>query len=201
MDSNLLNKLERQLHFLAEIDKAKQVVRNTLLLDKSRQENDAEHSWHMAVAAFVLWEYANFEDMDMVRVFKMILLHDIVEIDAGDVFAYSIVDPELRAKEERKAAERIFGLLPEDQRKLFYDLWIEYDERKTNESKFANALDRFMPIYHNYRTDGTQWKRFNVTKEQVLIKNRHVQEGSKILWEYIEKIVEESVEQGYLKNS
>ena len=82
MDSNLLNKLERQLHFLAEIDKAKQVVRNTLLLDKSRQENDAEHSWHMAVAAFVLWEYANFEDMDMVRVFKMILLHDIVEIDA-----------------------------------------------------------------------------------------------------------------------
>jgi putative hydrolase of HD superfamily len=146
MDSNLLNKLERQLHFLAEIDKAKQVVRNTLLLDKSRQENDAEHSWHMAVAAFVLWEYANFEDMDMVRVFKMILLHDIVEIDAGDVFAYSIVDPELRAKEERKAAERIFGLLPEDQRKLFYDLWIEYDERKTNESKFANALDRCLHI-------------------------------------------------------
>lgn len=195
-----LEKLHKQLNFLIEIDKAKQVFRNTVLMDASRKENDAEHSWHMAVAAFVLREYADFEEPDMEKVFKMILLHDLTEIDAGDVFAYAVVDKKKRAEDEKKAAERIFGLLPEEQKDEFKALWIEFDERKTNESKFANALDRFMPILHNYRTKGLQWKRLNVTKEQVLTRNRNIEEGSKALWEYIQFIVQDAVEKGYLKD-
>ncbi|HBN85141.1 MAG TPA: hydrolase [Clostridiales bacterium] len=167
-------------------------------MDQSRRENDAEHSWHMAVAALVLSEYTDFDELDITKVFQMVVLHDIVEIDAGDVFAYAKVDPKLRAEQERNAAERIFGLLPSDQKKQFIALWIEFDERRSNESKYANALDRFMPIYHNYMTEGLQWKRLNVTKEQVLTKNAHIQEGSKLLWEYIKMIVQEAVENGYL---
>lgn len=198
MDAENLRRLESQLCFLTEIDQVKQVMRNTILMDQSRRENDAEHSWHMAVAAIVLAEYTDFDLLDMTKVFQMVLLHDIVEIDAGDVFAYATIDPILRAEQERNAAERIFGLLPPDQMKQFKALWIEFDERKTNESKYANALDRFMPIYHNYKTEGVQWKRFKVTKKQVLTRNAHIEEGSAVLWAYINRIVQEAVAKGYL---
>jgi len=193
------NKLDRQVDFILEIDKAKQILRNTILIDASRKENDAEHSWHMAVAAMALVEYADSKSLDMLKVFKMILLHDVVEIDAGDVFAYGNVDWQAKAEKERKAAERIFGLLPENQAKEFMSIWNEYENCETEESRFAQAMDSFMPILHNYKTKGLQWQRLGVTSDKVLLKNRRIEKGSKVLWEYIQKIVKDAVEKGYLK--
>ena len=193
------DKLSRQLDFIIEIDKAKQILRNTILMDASRKENDAEHSWHMAVCAMALVEYSNCEVIDMLKVFKMILLHDIVEIDSGDVFAYGNVDWQQKAEKERKAAKRIFGLLPDEQANEFMCIWNEYEGCETEESKFAQAMDSFMPILHNYKTKGLQWQRLNVTSDKVLSKNRRIEKGSKILWEYIQMIVKDAVEKGYLK--
>lgn len=193
-----LDKLNKQIDFIIEIDKAKQILRNTILMDASRKENDAEHSWHMAVGAMSLVEYSNFEVIDMLKVFKMILLHDVVEIDAGDVFAYGDVDWQQKADKEKKAAERIFGLLPEEQAKEFISIWNEYEDCDTKEAKFAHAMDSFMPILHNYKTKGLQWQRLNVTSDKVLSRNRRIEKGSKVLWEYIQMIVKDAVEKGYL---
>lgn len=192
-------KLSRQLDFLVEIDKAKQILRNTILMDASRKENDAEHSWHMAVGAMTLVEYSNYQGIDMLKVFKMILLHDIVEIDAGDVFAYGNADWKEKAEKEKKAAKRIFGLLSEERANEFMAIWNEYEARETEESKFAQAMDSFMPILHNYKTKGLQWQRLNVTSDKVLSRNQRIEKGSKILWEYIEIIVKDAVEKGCLK--
>ena len=192
-------RFNRQLDFLIEIDKAKQVYRNTILMDASRTETDAEHSWHMAIAAMLLREYSDDKEMDLCKVFKMALIHDIVEIDAGDVFAYSNVDYSLKARKERKAAERIFGLLPEEQSREFLSLWNEYEEASTKEAKFAQAMDCFMPLLHNYITEGRQWRKFNVTSDKVLSRNSKIEKSSKVLWNYIKDIVEDSVKKGYLK--
>lgn len=191
-------KLENQVNFLVEVDKVKQVLRNTILMDKSRKENDAEHTWHMALAAITLQEYSNDPNVDILKVVKMALIHDIVEIDAGDISVYSIVDKEAKALRERKAAERIFGLLPYEQSNYFFDLWNEFEEGVSSESRFAQALDSFMPILHNYRTQGMQWRALNVTSEMVLSRNKRIQYGSNKLWNYIESIVEDAVDKGYL---
>ncbi len=194
-----IERFARQLDFIVEVDKVKQILRNTILMDSSRKENDAEHSWHMAVAAMVLSEYINEVDLDKCKVMKMALIHDMVEIDAGDVFAYGNVNWNEKADKEKRAAERIFGLLPEEQKVEFLSIWNEYEDAKTSEAKFAQALDSFMPILHNYRTKGLQWQRLNVTREKVLSRNRRIERGSKQLWEYIVSIVNDAVEKGYLK--
>jgi len=194
-----LERFEKQIDFIVEIDKAKKILRNTILMDASRKENDAEHSWHMAVGAMILSEYANDKDLNMLKVLKMILLHDIVEIDAGDTFVYANVDWEEKAEEEKRAAQRIFGLLPNDQADEYRDIWNEFERRETSEAKFAHAMDRFMPILHNYKTNGLQWKRLGVSKEQVLTRNRKIEDGSSIMWSYIESMVDDAVKKDYLK--
>ena len=192
-------RLTRQLDFIAEIDKVKSIVRNTLLMDASRQETDAEHSWHMAVAALVLQEYLDETDVDRGKVLTMALIHDIVEIDAGDVSVYEPAGRKEQAEKEQLAAERIFGLLPEEQGREFLNIWNEFEKGMTPEAKFARALDGFVPIYHNYKTRGVQWRRMNVTRENVLAKNRKIEQASKRLWAYIVTITNDAVEKGWLK--
>ncbi|WP_199613862.1 HD domain-containing protein [Paenibacillus alkalitolerans] len=194
-----IERFNKQIEFIVEIDKVKQILRNTILMDASRKENDAEHTWHMAVGAMILSEYANESNLDMLKVFKMILLHDIVEIDAGDTFAYGNVNWQETAEKEKKAAERIFGILPNDQANQLKEIWNEYEEAETPEAKFAQAMDSFMPILHNYRTSGLQWKKLGVTREKVLSRNRRIENGSTILWSYIENIVNDAVEKGFLE--
>lgn len=193
------DRFNKQLGFLTEIDKLKQIFRNTILMDDSRRENDAEHTWHMAVCAMLFIEYANVKDLDMLKVLKMIMIHDVVEIDAGDTFAYDAIGQMDKAEREQKAANRIFGLLPDDQREEFMELWNEFEEYETPESKYAILVDTFMPIYHNYKTKGLQWQRLKVTSDKVLTRNSHIQHGSEEIWEYIQSIVKDAVEKGYLK--
>ena len=187
-----------QLQFLREIDQVKSVFRNTILLDQSRRENDAEHSWHMAVCAMLLLEYANDKNIDMGRTLKMILLHDVIEIYSGDTFAYDPAGIETQDERERLAADRLFSLLPADQNDEFRSIWDEFEERSTSEAKFAHSVDRFMPIYHNYMTQGLRWREMGVTKTKVLTRNQTIRDGSEEIWSYVCEIVNESVEKGYL---
>jgi putative hydrolase of HD superfamily len=159
--------LEKQIGFLLEIDKLKSVVRRTRLLDNSRYENDAEHSWHLAVMAMILAPYANDANLDVFKVLKMVLVHDLVEIDAGDTYLY---DDHLKADKTRKealAAERIFGLLPSPQKEELYSLWREFEEKQTPAACFATSLDRLQPLLHNYHTDGYAWKKHGIVSGQV----------------------------------
>lgn len=194
-----IEKFNRQMEFLVEMDKMKLIFRNTILMDASRKENDAEHTWHMAVGAMLLSEYANEKNLDMLRVFKMILLHDVVEIDAGDTFIYGNVAHQEKAAKEKKAAERIFGMLQFDQATEFLGIWNEYEDGITEESKYAQAMDSFMPVLHNYTTKGLQWQRLGVTSDKVLARNRRIEKGSEVLWKYIEGIVNDAVSMGFLK--
>ncbi|HHU51159.1 MAG TPA: HD domain-containing protein [Firmicutes bacterium] len=192
-------RLGKQLRFIAEIDQAKSIYRQTLLLNGSRQENDAEHSWHLAVMAALLYEYTDDPDLDVEKTIKMALLHDIVEIDAGDTFCY---DPERgtdKAEREAKAAERIYNLLPMDQARQFRGLWQEFEERRTAEARFAAALDRLQPIIHNYRTNGHSWRKHNIRKEQVMERIAPIADSSRVLWEYAKHLVEEAVKKGLLQ--
>ena len=192
-----LERLKKQLLFIQEIDKVKLILRQTVILDGSRRENDAEHSWHLATMALIFQEYAA-EPVDLVRVIKMVLIHDLVEIDAGDTFAYDEVGAQDKEERERKAADRIFYLLPKDQAIEVDRLWTEFEERQTAESRFAAALDRFQPLMHNFLTEGRAWKKHSIRKSQVVDRNRHIAEGSPQIWEYAKSIIDESVEKGYL---
>ena len=167
----------KQIEFIKEIDKLKQIYRQSYILGKNRKENDAEHSWHIALMAILLQEHSN-QDINIIKTIKMLLIHDLVEIDAGDTYAYDEKGNEEKFEREQIAAERIFGLLPEDQRQEFLDLWLEFEERKTNEAKFAASLDRFQPIILNYFTDGKAWIEHDIKKEQVIKRNQHTNEGS-----------------------
>ena len=158
---------QQQIDFLVEIDKLKKVLRQTWLLDQSRYENDAEHSWHIAMAAMLFLEYADDPQVDLLRVIKMLLVHDLVEIDAGDTYAYDEKACLDQPEREQKAAERIFGLLPPDQSAEFRGLWEEFEARQTPEARYAAALDRFQPLLHNYRTGGRAWLDHAVTSDRV----------------------------------
>jgi putative hydrolase of HD superfamily len=193
------DRFKKQLDFIIEIDKVKQVLRNTVLMDASRRENDAEHMWHMAVGAMVLSEYSDSKELNMLKVFKIIMLHDVVEIYAGDTFAYDDQGYLDKAEREGKAADKIFGMLPEDQGIEFRSLWDEFEEGITPEAKFAGAMDHFMPILHNYSTQGLQWQRMGISSDRVLTKNKNIEKGSKFLWDYIKCIVADGVKKGYLK--
>jgi len=191
-------RFQRQLEFLFEIDKVKSIVRKTMLFDGSRRENDAEHSWHLALMAIVLKEYAN-EEINLGRVVKMVLMHDLVEIDAGDVFVYAPTRSEQSAKEEA-AAQRIFGILPSDQQQEYLEIWREFERKETIESKFANALDRIEPLLQNYKNRGQSWIENGIPIQSVLARNQPIEGGSKFLWERISEILEECIALGYLKH-
>ena len=179
-------------------DKLKQVLRQTWHLDESRRENDAEHSWHLAVMAMLLLEHAKEPGLDLLRVLKMVLVHDIVEIDAGDTFAYDEVGALDKDEREQAAARRIFNILPEDQAAELRALWDEFEARQTAEARYAAALDRLQPLLHNYHTRGKAWRQHGVTSAQVLARNCHVAEGSPALWEFAEGLIRDAVAKGYL---
>ncbi len=192
-------RLEQQLDFIREIDKEKWIGRQSYLTDGKRKENDAEHAWHMAVMAILLSEYAN-EEIDVLRTVEMLLIHDIVEIDAGDTYAYDEEGKKTQAKRERKAADRIFGLLPKDQCEQFRELWEEFEARETKEAKFARTMDNFQPMMLNDATDGKAWTEHGVRLEQTLKRNERSKEGSRILWDYAyEHFLLKNAEKGHLK--
>jgi 5'-deoxynucleotidase YfbR-like HD superfamily hydrolase len=194
-------RFDRQIGFLREIDQLKQVFRQTWLLDGSRKENDAEHSWHLGVAAMLLAEYAEEPGLDLLTVMKMVLVHDLVEIDAGDTFAYDDEGGKTKAAREQAAADRIFGLLPDDQAAEFRALWDQFEARATPNARFAASLDRLMPLMHNYFTQGKAWREHGVRAEEVLKRNQHVAEGSKPLWEFARSLIQDAVARGYLAES
>lgn len=191
------SRLQHQIAFLMEIDKLKQVFRQTYLLDESRRENDAEHSWHFAMFALILSEYAP-HPVDLLKVMKMALIHDIVEIDAGDTFLYDVAGNKDKAEREEKAAERIFGLLPDDQRADIRALWEEFEEKKTPEARFAGAVDRLHPFLHNIYTDGRTWREHGISAKQVLNRNRPIEDGAPDLWDMAQQLIEEAVMKGHV---
>ena len=193
-----MNRLAQQLSFILEIDKLKTVVRQSLLIDTSRRENSAEHSWHLAMMATVLTEYAK-EPVNVLHTIKMLLVHDIVEVDAGDTFAYDTAGYVDKDDREQKAAERIFGLLPEEQGRELRELWEEFEARETPESKYANALDRLQPLLHNSKTQGGTWRIHNVTKDKVLKRMEPIKIGMPEIYPMVEKIIEEACAVGWIK--
>ncbi len=191
-------RLERQIEFIVEIDKLKKVCRQTVLMDGSRHENDAEHSWHLAVMAMLLSEYAVDKGINVSKVIKMVLIHDIIEIDAGDTFCYDEKAHEDKQEREQRAAERLFDILPPDQTQEFMGLWEEFEERKTIEARFAAALDRLQPLLHNYHTNGHSWQKHNITSDRVIERNGAIEEASNVLWNYAKELIDKAVDKGFL---
>ena len=192
-------RLKKQMDFLLESDKLKFITRQTYLSDGKRKENDGEHSWHLALMAVLLSEYSN-EKIDLVKVITMVLIHDMVEIDAGDTYAYDAVGNQSKREREVKAADRIFNILPQDQAEKFRQLWEEFEAYETPEAKFAHVCDNVQPLMLNDATDGLAWREHDVKKSQVLQRNRRTGEGSQVLMEYINRILDKNVESGNLKN-
>ncbi|MBN2282968.1 MAG: HD domain-containing protein [Deltaproteobacteria bacterium] len=192
------SRLEQQVRFSIEIDKLKGVDRQTLLTDGSRRENSVEHSWHIAVMASLLREYSRSPDLDVERVVRMVLIHDIVEIDAGDTYCYDEKTGRDRPERERKAADRIFALLPPDQEREFRGLWEEFEEGRTAESQFAAALDRLQPVIHNYCTGGRMWRENSITRPQVMNRISPVKEAAPLLWEFVSTLIDDAVAKGFL---
>lgn len=194
----MTERLEQQISFLCEIDKLKNVIRRTYLLDESRLENTAEHSWHVALAVLLLAEYAS-QKINVAHVCKMMLIHDVIEIDAGDTFLYDEAGNEDKAEREQQAADRLFHLLPPDQAVDLRALWDEFEARQTPESQFARGLDRLMPLMHNYYTKGSTWRKHGVTSDMVLKQNSIIKDASAELWDFALFIMKDAVEKGYLK--
>ena len=196
LDTAFDKRMEKQLQFIVETDKIKNIMRKSKLFDGSRFENDAEHSWTVCMMALLLKEYADFP-VNIERTLTMLLIHDIVEIDAGDTFLYSRERDDAHNREQL-AAERIFGLLEEDQKNRLLAAWTEFEERKTNEAKFAAVFDRLEPMLQNYMTQGYAWKKNNITYQMIIEKNRHIAEASEKIWEFTLKLLDKAVEKGYL---
>ncbi|NMA67235.1 MAG: HD domain-containing protein [Clostridiaceae bacterium] len=192
-------RLKKQIEFICETDKLKNIFRRSKIHDGSRRENDAEHSWHLALMAMLLFEYSKDPDIDLLKVMKMCIIHDIIEIDAGDTFCYDMKANLDKVEREQKAADRIFSILPEDQSKELRALWEEFDAMQTPEAKFAASLDRVQPVLLNYLNKGGTWQEHGITKEQVINRNKHIKNGAPELWDFISKLIEESIEKGYLK--
>jgi putative hydrolase of HD superfamily len=190
--------LLNQIAFIKEIDKVKYIQRKTKLFNSDRNENDAEHSWHLALMAIVLAEHSD-EPIDVLKVVKMVLIHDIVEIDAGDTFIYDSQKNHSNTDEERLAANRIFGLLPKKQAEELIAIWEEFEAGETNEAKFAKAMDRLEPLLQNTSNNGGTWTEFGVNYNKVYEKKSVIKEGSERLWNYAEGLINESVEKGILK--
>lgn len=193
-----MNNLLKQIEFIKEIDKVKYIQRKTRLFYSDRHENDAEHSWHLALMAIVLSEHAN-GSLDLFKVVKMVLIHDIVEIDAGDTFIYDTRKNHENTDEERLAAKRIFGLLPEKQAQELLVLWDEFEEGITAEAQFARAMDRLEPLLQNTSNEGGTWREFDVSYENVYAKKSVIKKGSDAIWDYAKGLLDQSVATGILK--
>jgi putative hydrolases of HD superfamily len=189
--------LLKQVAFIKEIDKLKYIQRKTKLFNSNRHENDAEHSWHLAMMTIVLTEHSD-KPMDVLKVLKMVLIHDIVEIDAGDTFIYDSTKNHTNTDEELIAAKRIFGILPIEQAEEFIAVWEEFEEGITDEAKFAKTMDRFEPLLQNTSNNGGTWAEFNVPYQKVYDKKKAIKNGSIAIWDYAENLINESVDKGIL---
>lgn len=194
-----MDRLEKQIKFITEVDKLKSIIRQNYLADGSRKEDDADHSWHLALMCTVLAEYAN-EKIDLLKTMKMLLIHDLVEIDAGDTYAYDNEAAKSKRERELAAADRIFNLLPEDQAGELRALWDEFEENTTPEAKFASTLDRLQPFLLNSASNGKSWREHGICLSQVLERNKVTPEGSKTLWEYEYKMIMQELTKGNLIN-
>ena len=193
-----MERFERQVRFILELDKEKNIIRRTHLSGHGRRENDAEHAWHLAAMTWLLSEYAN-EKFDVAKTMLMVLLHDVVEIDAGDSYAY---DPEAQKtahERELAAAERLYHILPEDQGTYLENLWKEFEEGKTPEARFAHVMDNFQPMLLNNSNEGDDWRKNGVARSQVEKRNAHTAEGSEQIWEYMKAVIDQNVERGSLR--
>lgn len=188
-------RLQKQIAFIKEIDKVKSIFRQTYLADGTRKENDAEHSWHIALMAVLLKEYVS-EDVDVAKVMTMVLIHDLVEIDAGDTYAYDSEGAKSKREREVKAADRIFGILPEDQGMYFRELWEEFEAYETPDAKYAHLLDNFQPLLLNDASGGRSWNEHGVYKSQIYKRNEKVQETSEEIWNTIQEVVESHIAKG-----
>jgi putative hydrolase of HD superfamily len=193
------SRLEKQIDFAVEIDKLKDVERKTLLMSGVRPETSAEHSWHIALSALFLSEHSRDKDLDLFHVLKMLLIHDLVEIDAGDTYCYDPVDKTAVKQKEQRAAGRIFHLLPLDQSQEFFALWEEFEAGATPEARFANALDRFLPVISSFMTEGLEWKKRGIRRGQVEERARPISEASPTLFDCISRMIEEAVKKGLLR--
>lgn len=194
------DRLRKQLDFALEIDKEKNIFRQTHLSGHGRNENDAEHAWHMAIMAYLLREYAN-EKVDIGRVMLMCLIHDIVEIDAGDTYAYDAENLKTQKAREDAAKERIFSLLPEDQKKELTALFDEFEEYETAESRFAHAMDNLQPLMLNNSNGGDDWKEHGVSAEQVYGRQNKTRLGSEKLFEVVDQIIKKNIRSGKIRES
>jgi len=192
-------RLLKQIGFIVEIDKLKQIFRQNVVIGTVRNENDAEHSWHLALMAILLSEYSKDKDIDILRVIKMVLIHDLVEIDAGDTFCYDEKGYEDKAEREKKAAQRLFNILPSDQAMEIWDLWREFEELETPESVYAACMDRLQPLLLNYNTNGHTWQKPGVTSEKVLKRNELLEKNAPELWKFVKEVIEDSIGKGILK--
>ena len=194
-----IRRLDDQFRFILEIDKEKSIVRQTPISDASRMENDAEHAWHMAVMTLLLSEYAT-EKIDVLRTVSMLLIHDLIEIYAGDTYAFDEEAKAGQAERERAAADRLYALLPEDQGRKMRGLWDEFEAAETPEAKFARAMDNLQPMMLNNATEGVSWVEHGVRLEQILERNRNTHKGSEVLWEYArDHLLMPNVKKGYIR--
>lgn len=194
-----MTRLEQQLQFIVEIDKVKNIFRQTYLADAGRKENDAEHSWHIALMAYLLKEYAE-KPVDVSKVMLMVLIHDLVEIDAGDTYAYDAAGAVSKREREVKAADRIFGLLPEDQGSYFRALWEEFEAYESAEAKYAHLLDNFQPLLLNDASDGKSWVEHDVKKSQIYKRNEKIEETSEEVWKCMQGIIDKHIELGHVRD-
>ncbi|EGQ7940091.1 HD domain-containing protein [Vibrio vulnificus] len=194
-----MERLNKQLALLMELDKLKSVLRRTRVKSADKRlENSAEHSWHVALMALLMEEHAN-ESVNICRVVKMLLLHDVVEIDAGDTFVYDAVSSKQQAEKELAAAQRLFGMLPADQGEELLQLWLEFEAAQTADAKFGKALDRIIPMLLNYHNQGQSWQEHGVTRQQALTVNQKIDLGSHVLWDKAQEIIEQATQNGWLK--
>ena len=194
-----VNRLEQQMRFLVEVDKMKSVYRRTILIDKTRRESDAEHSWHFALMAMLLAEYADPEKVDCARVIRMALVPDLIEIYAGDTFAYDVQGNQDKRQRETEAADKLFALLPEDQAAEIRALWEEFDAMETPDAQYAAAIDRLQPFLNNYLTQGHTWGLGGVKSAQVYERMDPIRVALPEVWPFVDKMIQESIEKGYLE--
>lgn len=192
-------RLEKQVRFILEIDKLKHIMRQNYLADGTRKENDAEHSWHLAVMVVLLAEHSSYKNLDISKVIKMVLIHDLVELYVGDTYCYDVKANIGKYEREKESAKKVFGLLPSDQAKEFTALWEEFEERKTPEANFSAGMDRFQPLLLNYTSNGKSWIEHDIPQSKVLERAKPIKESSAIIGDYMDSLIKDAADRGYLK--